>query len=84
MLSGEGKEDGEKTTIGLISKKATLHVQRTFLYISCRCFARLRRKTSRNFLVTAGYLFYGGNVVRTYSCSLFLFFTAAHFHLGGR
>ena len=22
MLSGEGKEDGEKTTIGLISKKA--------------------------------------------------------------
>ena len=31
MLSGEGNENGEKTTIGLISKKATLHVQHTFL-----------------------------------------------------
>ena len=29
-LSGEGSENGEKTTIGLISKKATLHVQHTF------------------------------------------------------
>ena len=39
MLSGEGNENGKKTTtttttitIGLISKKATLHVQHTFLY----------------------------------------------------
>ena len=32
MLSGEGNENGEKTTIGLISKKATLHVQHTFLH----------------------------------------------------
>ena len=30
MLSGEGNENGEKTTICLISKKATLHVQHTF------------------------------------------------------
>ena len=30
MLSGEGNENDEKTTIGLISKKATLHVQHTF------------------------------------------------------
>ena len=32
MLSGEGNENGEKktTTIGVISKKATLHVQHTF------------------------------------------------------
>ena len=30
MLSGEGNEIGEKTTIGLISKKETLHVQHTF------------------------------------------------------
>ena len=29
MLSSEGNENGEKTTIGLISKKATLHVQHT-------------------------------------------------------
>ena len=35
MLIGEGNA-GErwKTTIGLISKKATLHVQHTFLYIN--------------------------------------------------
>ena len=30
MLSGEGHESGEKTTIGLISQKTTLHVQHTF------------------------------------------------------
>ena len=30
MLGGEGNENGEKTTIGLISKKASLHVQHTF------------------------------------------------------
>ena len=30
MLSGEGNENGEKTTIGLISNKTTLHVQHTF------------------------------------------------------
>ena len=30
MLTCEGNENGEKTTIGLISKKATLHVQHTF------------------------------------------------------
>ena len=29
-ISGEGNKSGEKTTIGLISKKATLHVQHTF------------------------------------------------------
>ena len=37
MLSGEGNEKGEKT-IGLISKKATLYVQHTFLYISLPLF----------------------------------------------
>ena len=30
MLSGQGNENGEKTTIGLVSKKATFHVQHTF------------------------------------------------------
>ena len=30
MCGGESNENGEKTTIGLISKKATLHVQHTF------------------------------------------------------
>ena len=38
---------------GLISKKATLHVQHTFFStFLCRCFARLQRETSRNFSVT--------------------------------
>ena len=31
-------ENGEKTTVGVISKKATLHVQHTFLYISLPLF----------------------------------------------
>ena len=30
MLSGEGNANGEKIAIGLISKKAPLHVQHTF------------------------------------------------------
>ena len=30
MLRGEGNENDEKTTTGLISKKTTLHVQHTF------------------------------------------------------
>ena len=38
MLSGEGNENGEKTTMGLISKKVTLQVQHTFLYISLQLF----------------------------------------------
>ena len=48
MLSGEGKENYENT-IGLIGKKATLHVQHTFCTFLCLCFARLQRETSRNF-----------------------------------
>ena len=43
----------EKTTICLISKKTTLHVQHTFFCtFLCRCFARLQRETFRNFLAT--------------------------------
>ena len=39
MLRSEGNKNGnKKTTIGLISKKATLHVQHTFLYISLPLF----------------------------------------------
>ena len=77
MLSGKGNA-GErwKTTIGLISKKATLHVQHTFFFCTflwC-CFARLQRETSRNFLVTS-FLEEMSYVSRS------LFFTAAHFQL---
>ena len=53
MLSSKGNENGEKTTVGLISRKATLHVQPTFfVHFLCRSFPRLQRETSRNFLVT--------------------------------
>ena len=53
MLSGESNENGEKTTMGVISKKATLHVHwHFFCTFLCRCVARLQRETSRNFLVT--------------------------------
>ena len=45
--------NNKKKTIGVISKKATLHVKHTFFYtFFCRCFAPLKRETSRNFLVT--------------------------------
>ena len=53
MLSREGNENGEKANIGLLWKKSNFaraaHFLCTFL---CRCFARLQRETSRNFLVT--------------------------------
>ena len=51
MLRGEGNA-GKR--LGVISKKATLHVRHTFFCaFLCRCFARLQCETSsRNFLVT--------------------------------
>ena len=76
MLSGEGNENGEKTTIGLNSKEVTLHVQQSFCIFLCRFFARLQ---SEIFQKLPDYTFYGGNVVRVV---LFTFvFTAALFYL---
>ena len=75
MLSGEGNAERGKTTIGLISKEATLHVQHTFLYISLPLFCTT---TTWNFQKLLSYTFYGGNVVRVL---VHFFFTAAHFHL---
>ena len=62
MLSGEGNA-GErwKTTIGLISKKATLHVQHTFFNISLPLFCKI---TTWNFQKLLSSTFYGGNVAR--------------------
>ena len=62
MLSGEDNA-GErwKTTIGLISKKATLHVQHTFLYISLQLFCTT---TTWNLLKPLSHTFYWGNVIR--------------------
>ena len=77
MLSGEGNAEKRwKTTICLISKKATFHVQHTFFCtFLCRRFARPQRETSRwNFLVT--------RFMEEMSFFFFhFFFTAAHFHL---
>ena len=75
MLSSKGNENGEKTTIGLISKKATL--QHTFLICTflCHCFAQLQRETSRNFLVTYFMKEISYVILHTF------FFTATHFHL---
>ena len=75
MLSSKGNENGEKTTIGLISKKATL--QHTFLICTflCHCFAQLQRQTSRNFLVTYFMKEISYVILHTF------FFTATHFHL---
>ena len=80
MLSGEGNENGEKTTIGLISKKATFYLQHTFFCtFLCCCFARLQRKTSRNYLMVTRFM-----QEITYMFLFTFFFTAAHFHLGGQ
>ena len=76
MLSGEGNaREWWKTRIGLISKKATLHVQYTFLYISLSLFCTT---TSWNFQKLLSYTFYGGNVVRVL---VHFFLTVAYFHL---
>ena len=62
MLSGEGNA-GErwKTTIGLISKKATLHVQHTFFV---HFFAVVLHDYNVKLPELLSYTFYGGNVVR--------------------
>ena len=76
MLSGEGKQRWRTvklTTIGLISKKATLRMQHTFLYISWPWFCTT---TTWNFQKLLSYTFYGGNVVRIlvhfFDCRSFL------------
>ena len=52
MSSGEGDENGEKTTIGLFSKKTYnfARAAHSFCTSLCRCFARSQRETSINFL----------------------------------
>ena len=80
MLSGEGNENGKKTTIGLISK--TLHVHHTLSYISLPLFSRT---TAWNCQKLPSYTFDGGSVVRILvTRPFYFFFTSAHFHLGGR
>ena len=56
MLSGEGNQNGEKTNNNNRSnnqhKNNFARATHFFCTFLCRCFARLQRETSRNFLVT--------------------------------
>ena len=79
MLSSEGNENGEKKNNNRANQQKSNfgRAAHFFCTLLCRCFARLQRETSRNFLVT--------RFMEEMSCVfLFIFFTAAHFHLGGR
>ena len=49
---GRRQRKQKKKTIGLISKKQLCTCSTLFCTFLCRCFARLQRETSRNFLVT--------------------------------
>ena len=76
MLSGEGNENGEKTTIGLITNKKQLCTCCTlFLYISLPLFCTT---TTWNFQKLLSHTFFGENVVRVL---VHFFFTAAYFYL---
>ena len=80
MLSGEDNENGEKTTIGLISKKNNFaRAAHFFLHISLPLF-NFCTTTTCNFQKRPSYTFYGGNVVPV----VVHIFSLAHFHLGGR
>ena len=81
MLNGEGNEKGEekknnnKKTIGLISKKSNFaRAAHFFCTFFCRCFAPLKRETSRNFLVTRFM------EEMSYVFLFTFFFIVAHFH----
>ena len=55
MLISEATKSQKKRSVGLISKKTTLHVQHTFLYISLPFFCTT---TTRNFQKHPSYTFY--------------------------
>ena len=62
MLSGEGTQTVEKTTIGLMNKKSNLEsASRFFLYISLPLFCTT---TTWKFQKRPSYRFYKGKVVR--------------------
>ena len=78
MLSGEGKEDGEKTTIGLISKKSNFGRAAHFFV---HFFAVVLHDYNVK-LPETSWLHVLWRKCRTCSCSFF--FTDDRFHLGGR
>ena len=64
MLSGEGNKNSERTTMGLISKKETLHAQHTFFCtFLCCCFNLHDNNVCFNFQNLPSCTFYGGNVI---------------------
>ena len=73
MLSGEGNENGEKTTIGLISKKATLHVQHTF-FVHFFAVVLHDYNVKWKFQNIPSYTFYGWNVVHVVVFFVFCLF----------
>ena len=74
MLSGEGKENEDKTTIGLISKNTSLHVQHLF-------FVHFFAVVLYDNVKLPSYAFYGGNVVRVFFFRLLFFFLPLIFTL---
>ena len=79
MLSGEGKENGQNKSVGLISKKKKLCTcSRLFCTFLCRCFARPQRETRPE----TSQLHVLWRKCCMFSCSLF--FAATHFHLSDR
>ena len=78
MLSGEG--DGNEN-VDLISKKTTLHLQHTFLYISLPLICTT---TAWNVQKRPGCTFYGRTEVVICVPVNFFFFASAYFHLAGR
>ena len=82
MLSSEGNENGEKTTIGLNSKKATLQVQHTFFV---HFFATVLHDYKVKLPETSWlHILHVWWKCRTCSCSLFfslpLIFTFGHWY----
>ena len=69
-----------KITIRLISQKSKFARAAHFWTFLCCCFARLQSETRRNFLVTR----FMEEMWYVFLFTLFFFFTAAHFYLGGR
>ena len=84
MLSGEGNEKGEekkqqqqKNNRSNQQKSNFARAAHFFCTFFCRCFAPLKRETSRNFLVTRFM------EEMSYVFLFTFFFTVAHFHPGG-
>ena len=76
MLSGEGNENGEKTTIGLISKKQLCPCSTLFLYISLPLFCTTTTWNFQKHILVTRFL-----EEMSYVFSFTFFFTAVHFLL---